>query len=290
MASYNTEKYIETAIKSVLSQTYSNWELIVVDDCSPDQSNLIIMKYIKDNRIKLVKHSENLGYGGALKTGAMYASKEILGILDTDDKLHDNALKIMNVAYNMYPDCGFIYSTMWKCNSNLKNCKIEKLIGPIIPEKSFIFNPIISHFKTFKKIEYQKTSGFEIKQRKCVDKDIIYKLEEVTNFKYINKPLYYYRQHEIGISQGKNIERIYRYITKYKTYLRRINSNIPNFTKKEMIFEYFYCKYYNKLIFTIKIIIFLKISELIKKLFRKFPIKSFKRKIFEFKYKYIDLF
>lgn len=56
MPSYGSEKFISKSIDSVLLQTYDNWELIIIDDCSPDESKKIIKEYLsKDSRIKFVK-------------------------------------------------------------------------------------------------------------------------------------------------------------------------------------------------------------------------------------------
>lgn len=292
MASYNNGKYIETAINSIISQTYPNWELIIVDDCSPDNSNDIIKKYLKDGKIKLIQHKYNQGYGGALRTAASIAKNQIIGIVDSDDKLHENALREMNNAYNKYVDYGFIYSTMWICDTNLKNCKLDKVIKTVVPEKTFIFNPHISHFKTFKKEFYEKTSGFDSRQERAVDKDIIYKLEEVTRFRFINIPLYYYREHNEGISQGKNLykARLFRFYAKYKTYKRRLNTPFPNFTRRDIFIEYCYCTFYRLIWFIIKAIIALRVSNLIKNLFNKLPNIKLKQNLMLIKRKHIDLF
>ena len=247
MANYNNAKYIETAIKSIISQTYPIWELIIVDDDSTDDSKDKIKPFLNNKQIHLIQHKRNIGYGGTLKTAAKNATNEILGILDADDKLHLDALKIMAEAYQNNQNCGFIYSTMWSCDSELKNCKINNWIGPVIPEKTNIFKSKISHFKTFRKEIYEKTVGFEESQKKIVDKDIIYKLEEVTKFKFINKPLYYYRHHESGISQGKDKYslRVYHYIAKLKTYRRRLNTNLPNLSKRALYLEYLELTFYS---------------------------------------------
>lgn len=60
MPSYNTGKFIKETINSVLNQTYNNWELIIVDDCSTDDTEEIV-NAIKDNRIKFLKNSTNSG-------------------------------------------------------------------------------------------------------------------------------------------------------------------------------------------------------------------------------------
>lgn len=247
MANFNNANYIETAINSVLKQTYTNWELIIVDDCSGDESIKVIKPYLRDKRIKLIQLKQNLGYGGSLKTGADNASNQILAILDADDKLHETALEIMLKNYQDSPDCGFIYSTMLWCDSQLNNCDKVNWIGPTHPKKTNIFNIRISHFKTFLRDAYLETPGFDPNQKKAVDKDIIFKLEEVTVLKYVDIPLYYYRWHGGGISQDKSHFKaeLYHYLAKLKAYYRRKNSSIPNFTQKQIKFEYYRIVFYN---------------------------------------------
>lgn len=86
MAAYNAEKEIEGAIKSVLSQTFKNFEFIVVYDASTDATAEIVSKY--DN-IKLINHTENRRAGGARNTGLEMASGEYIIFLDSDDVLAD---------------------------------------------------------------------------------------------------------------------------------------------------------------------------------------------------------
>ena len=86
MASYNAEKYIEEAIDSVLSQTYSNWELFVIDDFSNDNSVKIIKKFSdKDSRIKLIASEINQGPGATRNLGLNQAKGRFIAFLDSDD-------------------------------------------------------------------------------------------------------------------------------------------------------------------------------------------------------------
>ena len=82
MANKNNARYIEVAIKSVISQSYPNWELIIVDDNSSYNSVDIIKPFLSDMRINLIRHYQNNGYGATLKTATANASIEVLGILD----------------------------------------------------------------------------------------------------------------------------------------------------------------------------------------------------------------
>ncbi|WP_343707597.1 glycosyltransferase family 2 protein [Flavobacterium sp.] len=93
MPAYNVENYIEASIKSVLNQTYSNWELIVVDDGSNDSTAQIIKKnQIVDNRIKYI-YQTNSKQAKARNNGIKNAKGEILAFLDSDDLWLPNKLE-----------------------------------------------------------------------------------------------------------------------------------------------------------------------------------------------------
>lgn len=92
IAAYNIEKYIEKSIESVLSQTFKDYELIVIDDCSTDGTVDIIEKY-KD-QITFLKHKKNKFLGGVRNTGIEVANGEYIIFLDGDDFLNnDNVLE-----------------------------------------------------------------------------------------------------------------------------------------------------------------------------------------------------
>lgn len=86
MPAYNAEKYIEEAIQSVLKQTYTNWELIIVNDCSTDKTEQIIKKYQEqDQRIRLCSLIKNKGVANARNTAIKNAVGRYLAFLDSDD-------------------------------------------------------------------------------------------------------------------------------------------------------------------------------------------------------------
>lgn len=86
MPMYNSEKYIEESIQSVINQTYFLWELIIIDDGSKDQSVNIVEKYAKaDKRVKLVKSKKNLGVAKARNQGIKLAQGRYIAFLDSDD-------------------------------------------------------------------------------------------------------------------------------------------------------------------------------------------------------------
>ena len=86
MPIYNAERFLHKAIDSIISQTFPNWELLLIDDGSKDISPQICDQYaIKDNRIKVFHKSQNEGVAMARKTGIDYATGEYSIHIDADD-------------------------------------------------------------------------------------------------------------------------------------------------------------------------------------------------------------
>ena len=84
MPSYNTAKFITESIQSVISQTYTNWELIIVDDCSSDDTDEIVSKF-NDSRIKYFKNEKNSGAAITRNLALTIAKGEYIAFLDSDD-------------------------------------------------------------------------------------------------------------------------------------------------------------------------------------------------------------
>lgn len=90
---YNASEYIGETIKSVLDQSYTNWEMLIVDDCSSDNTREIVRGYLeKDSRIKLIEHSENGGVSAARNTALKEAKGDYVAFLDSDDMWHKEKL------------------------------------------------------------------------------------------------------------------------------------------------------------------------------------------------------
>ena len=107
MPSYNTANYIKDTINSVISQTYTEWELLIIDDCSPDNSNEIIESY-KDSRIRLLKNSSNLGAALSRNYGLREAKGKYIAFIDSDDTWSSDKLE-KQVQFIEKNNFSFIY-------------------------------------------------------------------------------------------------------------------------------------------------------------------------------------
>lgn len=85
MPSYNTANYIAESIDSVLNQTYSDWELIIVDDCSADHTDEVVKPYLTDSRIRFLKNKQNSGAAVSRNRALREAKGRWIAFLDSDD-------------------------------------------------------------------------------------------------------------------------------------------------------------------------------------------------------------
>ena len=109
MPSYNYALYIKKAIESVLSQTYKNWELIIIDDASTDNSLSIINEYLKnDSRVKLIINDKNIGLCASLNKAIQLADGEWIAFLESDDEFLPESIEEKIKAAKLGTD--FIYT------------------------------------------------------------------------------------------------------------------------------------------------------------------------------------
>lgn len=92
---YNSDRFIRETIESVARQTHQNWEHIIVDDCSTDNSYAIAQQYAQvDPRIKLLKNSENSGVSASRNVGLAHSEGEYIAFIDSDDLWEANKLQV----------------------------------------------------------------------------------------------------------------------------------------------------------------------------------------------------
>jgi len=93
---YNVDQYIDRCIKSLLSQTYQNIEILLVDDCSPDNTLEIAKQYAQtDSRIKILQYEKNRGLGGARNYGIQNANGEYVLFVDSDDYINEDTIEAL---------------------------------------------------------------------------------------------------------------------------------------------------------------------------------------------------
>jgi glycosyltransferase involved in cell wall biosynthesis len=145
---YNGASFLGRTIRSVLDQTYPNFELIIVDDMSPDNTGDVV-KQFDDRRIQYIRHEINQGAATARATGRYASSGEIIAFLDQDDRFHPEKLEVHVEFLEKHPDVGFTYNpyfelvhssdavrTVWLPPKNISLAELT--LGFYLPPSSWV--------------------------------------------------------------------------------------------------------------------------------------------------------
>lgn len=211
IANYNNGCYLEDAINSVLKQTYSNWEIIIVDDYSADISSSIYKKNEANPRIHIFYNDRNYGCGYTKRRCVELAHGQVCGFLDPDDTLEPDAIEIMVKEHEADESVSMVYSRFNEVDEKMNFIRISQQQMTIPHGSSFLEGDGgISHFVSFKTAAYRKTSGIDPDFLRAVDHDMYFMLEEVGNVKFIDKVLYNYRTNTgQNISLSENADKAY---------------------------------------------------------------------------------
>ena len=208
--SYNYEEYIKETIESVLSQTYTNWEMIIVDDGSKDNSINIIKEYCqKDKRIKLYQHEngENKGIVESVKLGVKKSTTDWIVFLESDDTICPEYLETKLKIIDKHPDVKFIFNdvNMFGDRSRIQEYKKHFIIAKgILSQYSYPTNLIkyfirINIVPTFSvvmlKKEILKDIDYNVKFKPILDWYLWAQLAVDNNFYYVDKKLTNWRMH-----------------------------------------------------------------------------------------------
>lgn len=168
MPVYNNRLYVETAIRSVLKQTYKNWELIIINDKSTDGVEKILEKYQDNNKIKIIDNEKNVGCYISLNKGIMIATGNYIARLDSDDYIHDNKLSMQVDILDNNPNINIIFTY---CKSNfdiIKRCMATALIKREIFDKIGYYDSVRIAADNEFKLRYLKIYGN--KHITCINK------------------------------------------------------------------------------------------------------------------------
>jgi glycosyltransferase involved in cell wall biosynthesis len=224
MPAFNGESFIRQAIDSVLSQTYSNWELIIVDDGSTDRTAEIIRRYGDDSRIWSV-YQENKGQAAALNRGLELASGEFVTTLDTDDWYTPESLQLRVRYLNDHTEFGTVYGDGVYCdvNGNVLKRFSEYRIGDVTGD---VYDALIAapFFGTGANVMIRREliEKFQLRYDEtifwCQDLDFYIRVAERCSFGIVDSITVWYRIHRMNMTmsapEGRRLESLIR--TKHK--------------------------------------------------------------------------
>jgi glycosyltransferase involved in cell wall biosynthesis len=201
---YNYGKYLPKAIDSVLSQTYSNLEVVVVNNGSTDDSLEVLMGY--EGKVKLVDQS-NHGQSGARNSGLKHAKGDYLAFLDADDYWHPT--KIEKQVSLLSSDVELVYcgiSIFLESENRLVSLQYPQYHGEC--SQNFVTKPgvsiVLSGESTaiFTRNLLEKVGIFDAELNSAAGWDFFRRCSKYTEFDFVAEPLTYYRVHDSNMSNS----------------------------------------------------------------------------------------
>ena len=200
MPVYNVEKFISKSINSIINQTYKNFELIIVDDGSKDNSIKIAEKIVGSNNSTKIIHKKNGGLSDARNYGMKYATGEYIWFIDSDDYIREDALEVLSnqlgpdiISFGYYKDVNGKISKV-----NIKNQGYDKITR-------YLLNSPAACMKIYKRSFLSKNNIFFEKGKYYEDLGLTPWLIKYTkNIDYVEDNLYYYVIRENSIMTKKS--------------------------------------------------------------------------------------
>lgn len=235
---YNVEKYVGRCLTSIIIQSYTNLEIIVINDGSTDNSLSVCEEYsAKDSRIKLISQ-ENRGLSGARNTGLRHYTGEYVTFVDSDDWIHRSMIE-------------FLYNVLMRYDSEMSLCASMRVYEDIFPDKQHEEIEGITRTRdVFMKLFLNGTftacwarlfrrdilSGFEFPEGlNCEDYIFMYEaIRRLKTVAIINLPLYYYFVRENSIvNESFGIKKFDQYYSAKKLY-ELVCKHTPQYKKQSL--------------------------------------------------------
>jgi glycosyltransferase involved in cell wall biosynthesis len=225
LPTYNGEKYVAQAIESCLAQTYSNIELIIVNDCSSDETGAIAQDYAgKDSRIRIVTNEQNRQLPASLNIGFRQAKGEFFTWTSDDNYYAPEAIETLLRELHRSPECDIVYSSYRFVNKDGKT--LETYGGE--PEH-LIFTCIVGACFLYRRKVHAELGGYAEDRFRMEDMDFWLRAAAKFRFSYIDSnKLYFYRKHQqsltFDIYRNASIYEKYRndYLDSFKVFFNEV--------------------------------------------------------------------
>lgn len=215
---YNSAKFLTKAVSSVIDQTYKNFEIIIVDDCSNDDTEEVIKAFgLNKHNIKYLKHAENKGTSAAKNTGIIVAKGEFLAFLDADDVWSHQKLEYQYRKYQENPELSVIFTGYTLVDLN-KRIKREYLPQQFHNHKDFVKKLLLRNIVTptssvlAKKECFEKVGLFDPTLKVAEDWDMWIRIAHKYKFGAVESLCVTYIEHSANVS--RNIGRMITYSTR----------------------------------------------------------------------------
>ncbi|KPQ40404.1 MAG: Glycosyltransferases involved in cell wall biogenesis [Phormidium sp. OSCR] len=201
--SYNPSHYLQLAIESVLQQTYPDFELLIWDDGSSDDSLDIARSLAAtDERVRVIA-APHRGRGEALKAAISATTGDYLGWIDRDDILLPNALERTAAILNEKPQIGMVYSDYLDIDRQGTPLGLGYRCRIPYSRDRLLTDFITFHFRLMRRDIYNQAGGIDPAFEYAEDYDLCLRISELTDIYHLREPLYHYRHHPENASRSQ---------------------------------------------------------------------------------------
>lgn len=205
---YNGAKCVSNSIDSVLNQTYTDFELIVVNDCSTDNTLEILNEYAaKDSRVKVFTNEENKKLPRTLNAGFSHASGDYLTWTSDDNMYRPEAIEKMVGFLDTNPECGLVYTDMTLLNE-LNNSEIKEELRVAAPVKDLRLRSVCGACFMYRSEVAKKAGEYNPDLFLAEDYEYWIRISEIAPIMALHEDLYIYRLRPESLSGSLKWERI----------------------------------------------------------------------------------
>ncbi|RLC61459.1 MAG: hypothetical protein DRI01_08460 [Chloroflexi bacterium] len=221
MSVYNGEKYLREAIESILNQTFTDFEFLIVNDGSTDGSLEIIQGY-PDERIRVINNEQNIGLTRSLNKAISQAKGEYIARQDADDISLPERFEQQLRYFDQYPEVALLGTSVYKIDEQGR--VVGRIIVPAEPGGNLLRANQFSHGSTiFKREVVDRLGGYNELFRYCQDYEFWGRIAKHYPVRNLPQPLYKLRFHRGNIrSQKRNESALYHLLA-----VRLVNNDLP---------------------------------------------------------------
>lgn len=223
LPTFNRKHLLARSINSVLSQTYKEFELIVINDGSTDETDELMRNY-RDKRIRYIRHQKNMGGPVARNTGILKALGSYIAFQDDDDEWFPDKLKKQVTLLDLArQEVGVVYTGFWRIEKNKKKTYIpSKYVtkkNGRVHEELLRGNFITTQSMLIRKECFKKAGMFDESLPRQQDWDLVLRISKYYEFKCIDEPLFisYYQPLSISSNQNNYYKALEIILNKYYT-------------------------------------------------------------------------
>jgi glycosyltransferase involved in cell wall biosynthesis len=223
VTSYNHAEYLDERMQSLLSQSYDDIEINVVDDCSTDKSAKVLARYQNNPKVHITFLPENSGYAKACNIGVGLSRGDYIMFAECDDFSEPDQVEILikkmlqnpsaGVAYsrsNMVDANGFIYGSDFDYREKLfrELCSKDALIPQRIIQNYFLVSCVVPNMSAaiICRKYFDSAGGFDSRYKACADWDFWCRIAEQCDFFYIAETLNNFRNHPTTVRNTAGIQ------------------------------------------------------------------------------------